>query len=281
MLARRNWTKLFDADYVKNLIEKKQSNDYKNYILPSSDEQEEYYVNRGFVTNDNAVPEGIYWNDKAFGEISVDTLSESPWEKSLIEAINYCKKKNIEITLFITPEPEWTIVGKGNYQEYHDYIQKLANNYDVKFYDFNLCSDKYFDSNDNNLFIDTDHLNRRGAEAFSHLFGQFFTEKLTVYDLFYESYEEKLNQSDPIVYGIAGPTDTSETSARDCYMICNRNSGIEYRIIATTSGGNQYYIQDFNENTSFSLPADETGTLTIVWRILSDPDSVNTFEVHY
>ncbi|MDO5538633.1 MAG: hypothetical protein Q4F83_00960 [Eubacteriales bacterium] len=281
ILARRNWTDFFDSDYVRNLIEKKQSNNYKNYILTNAEGQEEYYVDRGFVANDNVVSERTYWNSIAYGSIAVDNLSGSDWERSLLEAINYCKKNNIEITLFVAPEPEWTIVGKGNYQEYHDYVQKLAADKNVTFYDFNLCSNKYLDANDGNLFKDSDHLNTYGAEAFSHLFGQFFTGKLKADDLFYDSYSEKLNEEEPVVYGIAGPKDNSETGLRDCYMISNRNSGIEYRIIATTSEGKQYYIQDFDENRSFSLPTDEAGTLTVVWRITSESDTVNSFEAAY
>lgn len=274
ILARRNWTKFFDPDYVRELIEKKQSDDYKNYVVSN-------YVDRGFVADKKVVSDGTYWNNDAYGPIKADTRRGSDWEKSLLEAIDFCRKNNIEITFFVTPQPEWTVVGKKDYQDYHDYIQELADDNHVELYDFNFCSSEYFDANDRNLFKDAGHLNTNGAEVFSHLFGQLFTGSLDPEKLFYDTYAEKLNDEDPIVYGIAASKNNSKTGLKNCYMISNVDSGIEYRIMAATSEGNQYCIQDFDENTDFSLPKDEKGTITVEWRSAAEPDLVHTFEAAY
>lgn len=277
IIPRREWTKVFDFDYVKNLIKKKQTDNYKNYILQRTEGQSEYYVDRGFVANNNVVSEEVYCNSEAYGPIMVNHLPGSDWENSLLGAIDYCKKHNIEITLFVVPEPEWTIVGKGNYQDYHDYVRKLADSQNVGFYDFNLCSNAYFDANDRKLFKDEDHLNTCGAEEFSHLFGQFFGGKIKADDLFYTTYAEKLNAEGAAVYGFAGPGNDPKAGLKDYYMISNVDSGIEYSITAIPSERERYCVQDFNENKRFSLPAEETGRIEIAWRSVTDLDDVQTF----
>lgn len=278
---RRNWTVFFDADYVKNLVIRKGTYEYKNYILPVEEGQTEYYVDRGFVAADDIVPEGTYWNEAAINSISVDSLKGSDWEESLLAAIDYCKKNDIEITLFVTPEPEWTILGVENYQDYHNYIQEIADTKEVEFYDFNLCSNEYLDANDRMLFKDTDHLNTFGAEKFSHIFGEIFTGKIDKETIFYNSITDKMEDEEPMVYGLAGPKDDPENGIRKCKVISNRVIDLEYRIIATTAEGKQYYIQDFEKTREFTLPIGEKGIITVVWRNVSSPEEVNTFEVGY
>lgn len=280
IIARRDWNKIFDADYVKNLIKKKNSIAYRNYRLPHEEGEHEYYVERGFVADDT-VAEKTDWNDNAYGKINIDQLYDSDWEKSIIEAIAYCKRHDIEITLFIAPEPEWTIAGKGNYQDYHEYIQNLADKEKVEFYDFNLCSNKYLNKNDPTIFKDTDHLNTKGAEVFSHLFGRLCMGKINKNDLFYDTYDEMLQSEEPMVYGLAGPQNHDETGKKSVYIISNREAEIEYKITAAPVEGDQYLIQDFSTNKFFELPSNESGTLTVAWRVSSDPNNVAVIKTEY
>jgi hypothetical protein len=126
------------------------------------------------------------------GEIPVESLNGSDWEKSLNEAIDYCKDNNIEITLFVTPMPECVIAGLDNYQEYHDYIQQIALDNNIELYDFNFCKKEYFDASDGNLFKDWEHTNLNGAEKFSVIFGNVVTGKIKKEDALFDTLDEKL-----------------------------------------------------------------------------------------
>lgn len=205
LIAKCNWKKFFDSNYVKDVISIKQTQQYKNYIYTKKEGDIEYYVERGFVANDAEIGNDVYFNSTAYGEIGMGTeiTKESDWFKSLAEIISYCKKQGIELTLFITPEPEWTLVGKGNYQEYHEFISEIANEYGLDFYDFNLCKKEYLDTNDRTLFKDEDHLNTKGAEVFSVLFGDFFTNHLSKEAVLYNSFTEKIAAGDIAFYGIS------------------------------------------------------------------------------
>lgn len=280
VIPRREWNKFFDSDYVMNLLIKKTGEDYRNYVLSHDEEAVEYYVERGFVAN-NATASYTTLNDKGYGNINIDCLKGSDWEKSIIDIVNYCKSNNVSITLFVSPEPEWTIVGKGNYQEYYNYIKELADNLSVDYYDFNLCKDQYLDRNDLELFKDTDHLNTRGAELFSHVFGELCVGKITERDVFYNSYEEMVQDREPMVYGVAGPRKDSEQGIKECYIISSREKEIEYRVFATTSEGVEYEVKPFDTMKNFTLPIDESGTIRIEWRTVSNLEDINFIEVAY
>lgn len=283
ILARRNWEKIFDLQYIMNTISKKQSPEYKNYewMDPGNGD---YYVDRGFFANDTIVADNVYLNKQAYGSVdsAINNVNpDSDWYKSLISIIEYCHNKGIKLVLFVTPEPEWTIVGKGNYQEYYKSISNIAKEYNTPFYDFNLCKPTYFNANDRNLFKDEDHLNTNGANLFSDIFGRFFTGQIDEEALFYSSYTEKLNDEIPNVYGVAGLC-TEADGNRYGYIISNRNSGIEYQIIATpTDTGEPRMIQPFNENIVFSVPSDETGVIDITWRMIGNKDKLYNLEISY
>lgn len=276
IVARRNWTYFFNADYVKNLVIKKSSDDYKSYVWTKKEDATEYYVERGFVANEGIIQEGKYWTANSLEPISTSKIQGSDWEKSLIEVIEYCKRNNIEITLFVAPEPEWTIVAKQNYQDYYQFLQEFADENEVELYDFNLCSREYFDATDRSLFLDVDHLNALGAEVFSELAGKVFAGELEKGEVFYNTYNEKLENETALVYGVAGPFDS-----RECKILSNRESGIEYKIVAKTSDGKEYCIQDFSENNIFSMPQDESGTLTVIWRTIDNPEEYKMFDAQY
>lgn len=280
VLARRNWTVFFNPDKVKDLIIKKSQSNYKNYEWTRKEGDMEYYVERGFVANDNVIGNDIFTNKAAYGKIPAVNV-ESDWYKSLDSIVNYCKKQGIELIFFIAPEPEWTIAGKQNYQEYHNGIKAIADDKGVAFYDFNLCRNNYFDTNDRAMFMDEDHLNTTGAYAFSTLFCKFFTGQIREDDLFYDSFQDKLNEEDPYVYGVAGPKSDASTGEKNYYIIANRNSGIYYRIVAKPNEGEQRYIQDFDKNRVFSLPADETGVIEITWYSESNASDIRVMQIEY
>ena len=137
-----------------------------------------------------------------------------------MDIINFCKKENIKLTFVIAPTPEWNIVGKKKYQEYHDFVQSIADKYDLDFLDFNLCKPKYFDASDLSLFKDTHHLNKIGSEQFSNVFADFIVGKILKKDLFYDTLQKKLDSEEPKVFGLGRPKDYEKLNWR---LISNKD----------------------------------------------------------
>ncbi len=279
--ARRNWHTLFQPKYIYSLLKKKQSEDYKNYRWVK--DNKEYYVDRGFVANDLVVDPEKHWNTLAYGNIekAIQLTGKNDWYRSLKDIITYCKKNNIKMTLFVVPEPEWTIVGKGNYQQYHDMVQTIADSNEIEFYDFNFCKPRFFDTRDYKLFKDEHHLNTVGAKEFSSLFSKFFTGQISKDTLFYNFFAEKLAEEKPTVYGFAGLSIDSKQKVRNGYIISNREQGLEYKIEAVTAGRKKRIVQDFSENKEFTLPLKEKGELKVSWRLKTKPDDIFVLEAEY
>ena len=276
--GRRNWAQLFNPGYIAGVLKEKNTDNYRKYKLPSSEGQE-HYVDRGFLTADEVFDSFV--NYEAYGEIDVDDMIGGDWEKSLLSIIDYCKKEGIELVLFTAPEPEQTIIGKGNYQEYYDYVKSIASEYDVEYDDFNLCSYEYFDTADRSLFGDIDHLNSVGAMKFSQLFGQLYTGEIKREDMFFDTLAEKTGNSEPTAYCAAGPHDDDDNNEEDYYVVSNRADGILYSITAVPAEGGSYSIQEFSENNEFSVPQDEDGTVKIEWMAEDGIGEVHSFEFQY
>ena len=194
IIGRRNWKHLLDFNYMKNLVIKKQNPNYKNYKWEKKEKDTEWYHDRGFVANNQLItPDDIKSDEIVRIEKSLQLTKENYWYKYLHKIVNYCKRKNVKLTLIVAPEPDIAIKIRGNYQEYIDFVNELADIYDVPYYDFNLCKNEYFDSSNYSLFKDKDHLNLNGASIFTSVFSNFISGKITKEELFYNNLSEKYN----------------------------------------------------------------------------------------
>ena len=282
ILARRKWKKLFDFGYIFNLIKKKQNKSYKNYKFDTLKRKTyNYYVERGYCTSDKTFVS--YWNWGAYGNLdaTIKMTEKNDWYKSLLQIIHYCKKKNIKLTFVIAPCPNWNVAGKKNYQEYHDFINNIADRYDIDFFDFNLCKSKYFNSNDLNLFKDETHLNKQGAEQFSNIFADFVNGKISREELFYNTLKDKFNSDEPIVFGLSRPKKYNELDSFKVFVVSNRNKEIEYKIEVRPDKGKTRLIQDYSINNKFKLSSKEHGKLTVSWRLISNKDKINVIIADY
>ena len=265
---RRNWTGLFDPAAMYSLAVKKCSAEYRNYEWIAPENTDEFYIDRGFVGNEGSANPEDLWNSMAYDPVTVrDSIGRGDlWYGSLERIVRFCRNSGIALTFFIAPEQETTIVGRGNYQEYHDLIEGIASEYQVSFYDFNLCRPEFFDANDKSLFKDEDHLNTRGAEIFSRLSGDFFSGKIQEDVLFYDSYTDKINANSIPFYGIAGPSGHSGDGLLHCRIISGADEA-EFRIATTNESGQETLIQDYSTSRNFVLPENEHGTLSISYRV--------------
>lgn len=280
IVARREWDKLFDSNYMTDLTIKKRGYNYRNYVLPHDEYAEEYYVERGYVAN-NSVFNNNKLNQYAFGPINIEHLKGSDWEKTIKRIVRYCKAHNVEISFFVAPEPEVTIVGKCNYQEYYSYVKDLADSLAVDYFDFNLCKDLFLDRNDESLFKDIDHLNSNGAEVFSSILSDICNGKIRKEDVLYVDYTEMINDRAPKVYGVAGSKSNTEEDQTECYIISNKESGIEYQVIARPNGKEMYEVKPSGEDRAFVLPAEETGKLIVTWYSVQYPNCDGNMVIEY
>lgn len=280
IVARRDWEKLFEPEYIKELVKKKLSDDYQNYEYASVSNEGAAYQGKGYVTNNGVAPEYYYFQ---CWPIYADGVAKD-WQKSLMQIIEYCEKEEIELTLVSAPMPNFALAGMGNYDTYPEKVNELIEGTGVKYYDFNFCKEEYI-PNTSSIFRDSDHLNTEGAELFSTVFAKFFTGQISEEKLFYDSYNEKLAHLEPMVLGL-GHQDRasaySEEIVRHIHIVSTKETGMEYRIILTPQEGEQYMVQDFAENREFEVPLSEHGICTVVSRQIADPDNtVSTMEVIY
>ena len=276
--ARRKWKKLFDFDYIVDLVKKKRSDMYVNYHWDDS-EGLEYYVERGFFACDHGMSDKKLWNDRAYGKIKGVKPEKHPEAcRLLADIINYCRRRGVKIVLVSAPQPEWTIVGRGNYQKFIDMMRDLAGQNGVEYYDFNLVRPEHFDTSCLSYFRDFTHLSTSGAETFSRVFGDFFGGKLSREQVFYSSMADKLADEAPRVYGLAYEKKKKRYKG---YMISNRSEGVEYSIVAHPKDGEEYVVKAYSEDPSFEMSAKEKGKLTLYWRLTGQPETEQSVQSTY
>lgn len=278
--ARRNWNNFFDADYVKNLIIKKQSDAYKNYKYTYITGDTEWYAGKGYVANNEVVENWNYFSDSGWDNIDINSISDD-WFHSLADIIAFCDKKGISLTLISVPMSNFLLAASENYDDYIKLVRNIIVDTDVDYYDFNLCKEKYF-PNTSTLFKDADHVNCNGAEMFSHLFGDFVNGKVSKDELFYDSYEEKLNNLEPTIFGISyHDNNDSDKIVRECKIVSTCNENLEYKIVLTPNEADSYVLQDFSDNSSFTITPDEHGICTITFRLKDTSNNTQTIDISY
>lgn len=219
----------------------------------------------------------IYPQRRIISECSIAEKNESYCRK----IIEYCQEKGISITLFVSPINELELISTLDYDDYVTKITELASEYGIPFYDFNLVREEYLPIQEDKYFMDEGHLNQYGAEMFTPFFYQVVTgEEKANEKYFYNSYAEKLRELPPTVYGVYFEEPRGRTE-KNMWIASNRDAEMEYRIILTPSEGDQYMVQDFDENKEFQVPSEEQGICTIVARTKNEPDVVQTIEINY
>lgn len=196
--------------------------------------------------------------------------------------IDYCKKRKIPITLFISPVYELQLISTVDYDDYTSAVRAFASEQGVPFYDFNLAKEEYLPIQDGKYFRDSQHLNQYGAEKFTPFFYQVVSGEETDNEkYFFDSYEEKLREETPSVYGVYQELHEAGSKNRTLRIASNRSSEMEYRITVQPDGKKRRRIQDFQENMTFRVPHDEHGICTIAARVKEAPVEMQTMSIRY
>lgn len=277
---------LDDWDYIHQTLAGKMTADYRAYEYRQVDEdtgmvteyrKQGYRYTTGMLRDADLTYERAVMEDDPMGKTS---------EEYLRKIIDYCQQKNIPLTLFITPTPELQFLCTEHYDYYINQVRDIAEEYQIPFYDFNLAKEEYLPIKQNRYFLDIGHLNADGAGMFTPFFYEVVSGDAADNEIyFYDSYEEKLQNTAPAVYGIyywyPETTEEMPEPQKTFRIASNRDEGMEYYIILTPEGGEQYMVQYFAENKEFTVPRNEDGICTIVSRMADDPENIQTLEIWY
>lgn len=264
---------LDDWEYVRQVLDKKKEPSYRAYQYRQDAADGNGYT---LFTSQGYYCSTIqYLDEKRLYEQSAVLKENSLGEASeayLRNIICYCKSKGIPITLFVSPIDHLQLVSTEGYDYYIRQLQDIAAEYGVDFYDFNLAKDTYLPVWEGKYFRDEGHLNSKGADIFTSFFHQVVSSEAGENErYFYKTYEEKLQKSQPDIYGLyyrENPSTDENTGPLRTYTIAsNRSAGIKYQIVVKPDGGEESILQHFTDNKSFTLPAEEHGTCQITARM--------------
>lgn len=201
---------LFRPEYVRGLVRRKRTELWKNYEYSHVRTREgERFVMR-------SAPKGFMYNlgtpeaGRFYEQMSELPLQENPvTEESLeyfVKLIEYCREKEIALTWISCPISDFQLAGMGAYDRFVEQIRSLSAQYDVPYYDFNLCKSEYLDLSSDQYWSDKGHLNTAGAQVFTRFLGEFLQERerrgSEGLDYFYGSYEEKLHAKKKDIFGL-------------------------------------------------------------------------------
>lgn len=186
---------LKSPDKIINNLKAKSSAGYRNYT-----DRDASYAGKGHIASTTVVTDGSLWSKE---EIAEKDFTIPEMQKDYMkEIILFCKKNDIKLTFVSVPTTDFHLAFIPNYDEYVSEINSFLLEYDVEYYDFNLCNQDVLVLNQDSLYNDDNHLNTDGAKHFSKVFADFFSGRISEEELFYDSYAQKIANSEPRVLGL-------------------------------------------------------------------------------
>lgn len=253
-------SKLFDKEYIKENFTIYRSDSWKNYeytTVPEIGEGE--YIGKGCFRSNVKMSErtGLYIYGTPV-DLENEPLMTEKNQEILIKIINYCKKRKINITLFVSPMYETQILSAKNYDAYYKQVAEIAKENDVPFYDFNLCKSEYMDIMHGEFFKDNGHLNREGSDIFTKFLWSVVGEKNENKSyMFCDSYEEKIGLDEPEIYGVY--VNGMNEGILDCTVASNRKNELIYRVYFEKKEGDKsepIIVKDYSYEKKFLIPLD-------------------------
>lgn len=269
---------VFDTAHIREQLEDKRE---PEYYYKNIDEQGNIteYQDKGYYYTDVEM-------DSRYLLRELNPLDQEPMTKDaeqyLRRIIEYCKENEIELTIFSAPFYELHVMEMQSYDNYVEQVRKIAAEYGLSYYDFNLCKEEYLPIQKNQYFMNVGHLNSRGAELFTTFLYDVVEGNVNVEDCFWKSYEEKLANSEPAIYGLLYEEGEAE---RRFVVASNRVEGLEYKLtlIETDENGkiSEDMLQDYSENKEFVLEKGRNGICRIEARNRGEAENFQVLEVEY
>ncbi|MBD5507127.1 MAG: hypothetical protein HDR05_03490 [Lachnospiraceae bacterium] len=273
-------TELGDGEYVKRVTTYKKGEEYQAYQY-----HRDYKDGNGYA---EFMPRGFYYVTGVYSErnrifkqgcvLTEDSMVDKS-EQYCRKVIEYCRRKDIPITLFISPINDLQLISTEGYDHYINEVREIAEEYEIPFYDFNLAKEQYLPIQQNQYFQDLDHLNGYGAAVFTTFFHKVVSGEAAENEkYFYASYADKLKETAPAIYGIYY---RSDEGSKTVWIASNRDSEVEYRITLTPKEGEPYMVQNFDTNKEFTVSRGEEGICTITARMKGSSEEIQTMEINY
>lgn len=266
IVARRCWKKLFDPVYIRDLISRKLSSDYRKYAYTYITHPESEYAGKGYIKNHPRAKAPGFFDSWGFYPAAAETISDD-YKNDLISIIDYCRKHDIELTLICAPTSDFCLTAIGDYDDYIGWVKKTADEKGIDYYDFNLCKEKYFPVS-SDVFVDPVHLDHDGAVRLNSAFCSLVNGEVSYDEMFYSSYREKLDHVDPTVFGITYMDEYADDGAvaRNCRIVSNRDDGLEYEITVSLTDGSKLALKDYSKNISFVMDPQWKGSVIVNYR---------------
>jgi hypothetical protein len=136
---------------------------------------DEQYVAKGFVASTATLNvEEHEWIPKSE---PVDLSEDSTFARAYLNKIAaLCEKENIELIFLTAPSYKEYIEAMDSYEDVHQLIQNLADEYGVEYLDFNEYPQEILNLTSED-FMDVDHLNGYGAKKVTMCLANYILEK--------------------------------------------------------------------------------------------------------
>lgn len=128
-------------------------------------DEAEHYEKNGYVASSikmNQHNNEAYIPHEGFYDWDPDKTLE--WnEDYFFRILELCEKKQIKLVFLVPPSSVGLLQATNGYDEFHDFMQDIADQHKIQMVDFNYLKESPF--SDDRLFQDYNHLNSEGAET--------------------------------------------------------------------------------------------------------------------
>lgn len=246
----RNKTSLSPA-LVRQNLEKKQSENYRNYGYDIYSTDYESYKGRGFVFSNRQTEAG------AVGELTSYPFPQLPKDEEILtyfqKIMELCRQNDCELILVAPPVPRAHLALQGDYQQVCDFYQQLAQENGLTLFDFSMVRPEVLPLDDT-AFYDWVHMSGEGATAFSSVASEVVAkylagEEIDTERIFYATYQELLEDS-PYVFNAWLSQEDGEYTANCTY---GANVTPEYQLFWRSGEEAEWeLLQEYGQNRSVS-----------------------------
>lgn len=297
---------LFDQEYIAEIVGRKRSDVWKNYEYRHSSAEGRYVRangEKGFCIYYGAPDHGRFYTMQEWPTLKKNPITRESLEY-LRKIVEYCEQHDIALTWIGVPSSDFLLLLNGRYDNFFNQVTELSRQYDIPYYDFNLCRREYLDVSEMEYWSDMGHLNTYGAEVFTKFLGEFLLsqemEEGIPADCFYNSYEEKISDMPDEIYGLVITVAEEDKFCMTDIPEDQKEKYISYRIrpvsnagensvsfaVSVTTGGDfgeekkVPVIQDGND-AYITVSTDESGVMNIQAELKTSGEVMNWVGIEY
>ena len=254
----------YHIDSKKELVKNIKDKLDEEYIKYPQDKKLEYYktkksgyIGKGAVLKD---AEGNTIDYNKLGKISIEERYkvEEIQEKNvkyLGKIAKLCKENDSKLILITTPFPRFEVLRSSNYFEFDNEVKRIADEFGIEYYNYNLIKPEFFDYKDE-YFFDHLHLNNVGATEFSKSLAEFLKlrdsgENMNKYFYSKDEFYDSLTDISNTWFDLKKGKTTIKVIAGSLY---SPSITPEYRfILKDLESGEEKIIQDYSTNNQCGI----------------------------